>query len=255
MIQSIFENFDKVLFEVATALLPLFVVFLLFQMVLLKLPKKKVIDITIGFILSFFGLAFFLQGVHFGFLPIGQTIGEKLGSLPYKWIIIPIGFIIGFFTVYAEPAVSVLIHQVEKVSGGYIPQKFLLYALSIGVGLAISLSAIRILFGLSLWYFVIPGYIIAFIMIKYVPKTFISIAFDSGGVATGPMTATFILALFVGLASVTDGRDPLLDGFGMVALVALAPILSVLTLGTLYGRKEKELYGKDCGAEINRHDR
>ncbi|WAA10784.1 DUF1538 domain-containing protein [Fervidibacillus albus] len=256
MIRSIFQHFDEVLFEVAIALTPLFIVFLLFQWIVLKLPKKKVMDITVGFILSYFGLAFFLQGVHIGFLPIGQLMGEKLGGLPNKWIIIPIGFIIGFFAVYAEPAVSVLIHQVEKVSGGYIPQKLLLYALSVGVGIAISLSVIRVIFGFSLWYYIIPGYIIAFVMVRFVPKTFISIAFDSGGVATGPMTATFILALFVGLASVTEGRDPLLDGFGMVTLVALAPILSVLTLGTLYGRKEKELYEKDVnGSEINRHDR
>lgn len=253
---QVFEGFGLVLSEVATALLPLFALFLLFQFLFLKLPLRKFIDIGVGFLLTFIGLSLFLQGVHIGFLPIGQQMGEILGSLSYRWILIPIGFIIGFFAIYAEPAVSVLLNQVEKVSGGYIPQKVLLYTLSIGVGISISLSVVRIIFGISLWYFIVPGYIMAFIMIKFSSKTFTSIAFDSGGVATGPMTATFILAMFVGLASVTEGRDPLLDGFGMVALVALAPILSVLTLGILFGRKEKGQYVRDeAGTKVNHYDR
>lgn len=252
----IFEGFSGVLLEVVTALLPLFILFLLFQFIFLKLPLRKLKDIGLGFFLTFLGLSFFLQGVHIGFLPVGELMGEKLGSLSYKWALLPIGFILGFFAIYAEPAVSVLLHQVEKVSGGYIPQKVLLYTLSIGVGLSIALSMIRITVGISLWYFVLPGYIIALIMVKYSSKTFTSIAFDSGGVATGPMTATFLLALFVGVASVTEGRDPLLDGFGMVALVALAPILSVLTLGILYSRKEKGQDVEDeAGTEVNSDNR
>lgn len=252
----IFEGFGDVISEVAIALFPLFVLFLVFQFFFLKLPLRKLLDIGIGFLLTFMGLALFLQGVHIGFLPVGEIMGTKLGSLPFKWIILPIGFILGFFAVYAEPAVSVLLHQVEKVSSGYIPQKVLLYTLSIGVGLSITLSMVRILFGISLWYFILPGYIIAFIMVKFSSKTFTSIAFDSGGVATGPMTATFLLALFVGLASVTEGRDPLLDGFGMVALVALAPILSVLTLGILFTRKEKAQDDPNkARAKANHYDR
>ncbi|PAV31568.1 hypothetical protein CIL05_02615 [Virgibacillus profundi] len=253
---QIFEGFGAIILEVAIALLPLFILFLFFQFIFLKLPAKKLKDIGVGFLLTFLGLSFFLQGVHIGFLPIGELMGQSLGTISYKWILLPIGFILGFFAIYAEPAVSVLIHQVEKVSGGYIPQKILLYTLSIGVGISIALSMVRIIYGFSLWYFILPGYIIALIMVKYSSKTFTSIAFDSGGVATGPMTATFLLALFVGIASVTEGRDPLLDGFGMVALVALAPILSVLTLGILYSRKEK---GQDArnkaGTKINSHDR
>lgn len=183
-------------------------------------------------------------------------MGRSLGALEYRWILIPIGFILGFFAVYAEPAVKVLIEQVEKVSAGYIPEKLLLYTLSFGVGISIALSMVRIIYGFSLWYFIVPGYIIALIMIRYSSKTFTSIAFDSGGVSTGPMTATFILAMFVGIATQIDGRDPLLDGFGMVALVALAPILSVLTLGILYSRKEKGQYGKDeSRAKAYSHDR
>jgi len=252
----IFKGFNNVLSEVAVALFPLLILFLLFQFLFLKLPFRKLIDIAVGFILTFLGLSLFLQGVNIGFLPVGEIVGKSLGSLSFKWGILPIGFILGFFAVYAEPAVSVLLHQVEKVSSGYIPRKVLLYTLSIGVGLSIVLSMLRILIGISLWYFVLPGYIIAFIMVKYSSKTFTSIAFDSGGVATGPMTATFLLALFVGLASVTEGRDPLLDGFGMVALVALAPILSVLTLGILFTRKEKaQDEPSKAQSKVNHYDR
>ncbi len=253
---QIFDGFTEVLMDVTMALLPLAIMFIIFQFFFLKLPMRKLLDIGIGFLLTFLGLALFLQGVHVGFLPVGEVIGETLGSLTYKWVLIPIGFILGFFVVYAEPAVAVLNRQVEKVSAGYIPQKVLLYTLSIGVGIAVALAVVRIFYGISLWYFVLPGYIIALIMVKYSSKIFTSIAFDSGGVATGPMTATFLLALFVGIASVTEGRDPLLDGFGMVALVALAPILSVLTLGILFGRKEKSQDDNlETGAKAYRHDR
>ncbi|MUK88618.1 DUF1538 domain-containing protein [Ornithinibacillus sp. L9] len=252
----IFEGFSDVLLEVLVALTPLLILFIIFQFFFLRLQLRRLIDIGIGFLFTFFGLSFFLQGVHVGFMPIGELMGEKLGSISFTWILIPIGFVLGFVAIYAEPAVSVLVRQVEKVSGGYIPQKVLLYTLSIGVGLSIALSMVRIIFGFSLWYFIVPGYIMALVMVKYSSKTFTSIAFDSGGVATGPMTATFILAMFVGIASVTEGRDPLLDGFGMVALVALAPILSVLTLGILFSRKEKAHNDrKNTGTEINRHNR
>lgn len=252
----IFEGFGQVMQEVMIALLPLFILFILFQFLFLKLPVKKLKEIGVGFVLAFLGLSLFLQGVHIGFLPVGELMGEKLGNLTYWWIVLPIGFLLGFFAIYAEPAVTVLLHQVEKVSSGYIPQKVLLYTLSIGVGLSIVLAMLRISAGFSIWYYILPGYLLAFIMVKYSSKTFTSIAFDSGGVATGPMTATFLLALFVGMASVTEGRDPLLDGFGMVALVALAPILSVLTLGILYGRKEQmQDVGDQAQAEVNRYDR
>ncbi|GGA83319.1 DUF1538 domain-containing protein [Ornithinibacillus halotolerans] len=252
----IFEGFSDVLLEVLSALTPLAILFLFFQIIFLKLPMRRIFDIGVGFLLTFLGLSIFLQGVHIGFLPVGEIMGQKLGSLSYKWILLPVGFVIGFFVVYAEPAVAVLTKQVEKVSGGYIPGKILLYTLSIGVGLAIVCAFIRIFLGISLWYFIVPGYIIALIMVKFSSKTFTSIAFDSGGVATGPMTATFLLALFVGVAGVTDGRDPLLDGFGMVALVALAPILSVLTLGILYGRKEKKQNAQnEAESKAYYHDR
>ncbi|RWZ60652.1 DUF1538 domain-containing protein [Halobacillus fulvus] len=253
---KVFYGFGHVIVDVAVALVPLLVLFLIFQFFFLKLPAQKLKDIFVGFLLAFLGLALFLQGVHIGFMPVGELMGEKLGAIDHIWILVPIGFVLGFVAIYAEPAVSVLIHQVEKESGGYIPQKVLLYTLSIGVGISIALSMVRIILGIPIWYFIVPGYILALVVVKYSSKTFTAIAFDSGGVATGPMTATFILALFVGIASVTEGRDPLLDGFGMVALVALAPILSVLTLGVIYKRKEDKQRDRDqVRAETHHYDR
>lgn len=237
---KIFEGLGHVFIEVAGALIPLLIFFVFFQLVFLKLPMSKVRDIVVGMVLTFFGLAFFLQGVHIGFLPAGLEMGKLLGALEHTWLIIPIGFVFGFVATYAEPAVRILNHEVDKVSGGYIPQKVLLYTLSLGVAVSIAISMVRILLGIPLWYILLPGYILALIMIRFNDRTFTAVAFDSGGVATGPMTVTFIMAMAVGIASVTEGRDPLADGFGMVALVALAPILAVLTLGALYGRKERE---------------
>lgn len=234
---TIFEGFSEIVLEVALALLPLMIFFAVFQFFFLKLEKKRIVNIVKGMILSFIGLAFFLQGVHVGFFPAGEMMGEKLGELSFSWVLIPIGFVLGFVATFAEPAVRILNEQVEKVSGGYISEKVMLYTLSIGVGVSIALSMLRILVGFPLWYYIIPGYTLVIVLMFLTSKTFTAIAFDAGGVATGPMTVTFILAIAVGVASVTEGRDPLMDGFGMIALVALAPILSVLTLGVLYERK------------------
>ncbi|MFC0472990.1 DUF1538 domain-containing protein [Halalkalibacter kiskunsagensis] len=233
----IFQGFGEVLLEVAMALLPLLIFFLVFQFMFLKLEKEKLLNIAKGMILSFCGLTLFLQGVHVGFFPAGEIMGENLGKMSSNWLLIPIGFVLGFVATFAEPAVRILNEQVEKVSGGYISEKVMLYTLSIGVGISIALSMLRILIGFPLWYFIIPGYMIVIFMTFLSSNRFTSIAFDSGGVATGPMTVTFILAIAVGVASVTEGRDPLMDGFGMIALVALTPILSVLILGVMYEKK------------------
>src|SRR5690606_15427082 len=132
-----------------------------------------------GMVLVFAGLSLFLQGVHVGFMPAGQSIGQILGSLSYNWILIPIGFAIGFVVVFAEPAVRVMNEEVEKVSGGYIPARVLLYTLSIGVAVSVALAMLRILAGIPLWYFIIPGYALALLLTRYSSKTFTAIAFDS----------------------------------------------------------------------------
>lgn len=237
---QVFEGFGHVLLEVAYALVPLTIVFLFLQIWLLKLPKQRVIIVIKGLALTLIGLALFLQGVQVGFLPVGDVIGKTMGGLKYNWVLIPIGFVLGFVATFAEPAVRVLNYEVEKASGGYISQQVLLYTLSLGVAVSIALSVSRVLYGFPLLYLVIPGYIIAFIMARYSSPSFVSIAFDSGGVATGPMSVTFILTMVLGVASVIEGRNPLTEGFGMIAVVALSPILSVLSLGLLYSRKEKQ---------------
>lgn len=236
----IFKGFGHVLAEVALALIPLIILFGLFQIFLLKLSREKLINLLKGLVLTFLGLSLFLQGVKVGFFPVGEAMGMALGSKSYNWILVPIGFLLGFVATFAEPAVRILNNEVEKVSSGYIPQQIMLYTLSLGVGLAVAASMVRILLGIPIWYFIIPGYLVALIMLRFSTGTFVSIAFDSGGVATGPMTVTFVMAIAVGVASSIEGRDPLLTGFGMISLVALAPILSVLALGLLYGRKERE---------------
>ena len=236
---KIFEGFGTILYDVLLALIPLVIFFLFFQLVYLKLPVKRLKNIAKGIVLAFLGLALFLQGVHVGFMPAGEIMGEVMGRLSYNWILVPVGFVLGFVATFAEPAVRVMNYEVEKSSSGYISQNVMLISLSLGVAISIALSMWRILSGFPLWYLIIPGYAIALIMMFFSNSTFVGIAFDSGGVATGPMTVTFILTMALGVTAAVEGRDPLLDGFGMIALVALAPIITVLTLGLLYCRKER----------------
>jgi len=235
---KIFDGFAHVMAEVALALAPMTALFLVFQFFLIKMPWRKVLEAVLGVILVFFGISFFLQGVNVGFMPAGTEIGSILGSLSYNWILIPIGFVLGFVVIFAEPAVQILIKEVEKVTSGSIPGRVLLITLSFGVAFSVALALLRTLIGFSLWYIIIPGYALVLFLIRYSSKTFTALAFDAGGVATGPMTVTFIMALAVGLAMELEGRDPLTEGFGLVALVALAPILSVMILGFLFNRKE-----------------
>ncbi|PRO64548.1 DUF1538 domain-containing protein [Alkalicoccus urumqiensis] len=240
MIDIIFEDITHTITEVALAIVPLLVFFFVFQVFFLHLEKKRIFDILIGLVFTFVGLVLFLQGVEIGFFPAGEAIGETLGEQENTLLLLPIlGFIFGVVATFAEPAIRIMNYEVEKVTAGSISKNVMLITLSLGVGLSIALSMVRIVVGFPLWYVLLPGYILAFVLVFFSSDRFISIAFDSGGVATGPMTVTFITAIFVGTASVTEGRDPLLDGFGMIALVALTPILAVLILGLLYQWKER----------------
>jgi hypothetical protein len=236
---QVFEGFSHVLLEVGIALLPLLGFFLFFQLLVLRLPASQFIKILKGVAPTLLGLSLFLQGVKVGFFPVGTEMGGALTAIEHNWLLIPIGFLLGLGATFAEPAVRILNLEVEKASSGAIPQRIMLYSLSLGVALAVALSMTRILFGVPLWYFIIPGYLLALLLIRPAGKMFTSIAFDSGGVATGPMTVTFIMAVSVGAAAGMEGRNPLLDGFGMIALVALAPIISVLVLGFLYKRSQE----------------
>ncbi|CAN5543646.1 hypothetical protein BH23BAC4_BH23BAC4_04380 [soil metagenome] len=233
----LFDGFGGVLLEVAFALLPLVVFFGLFQVFLLRMPLEEVARMMLGIVLTFFGLAFFLQGVHVGFLPVGREIGEIFGGRPNAWLLIPVGFALGFVATFAEPAVRVLVYEVDKATAGSISRRLLLWTLSSGVAISIAISMARVLFAIPIWYLILPGYGIALVLMFFSTNTFTSIAFDSGGVATGPMTVTFILAIALGYSDTLEGRDPLIDGFGMIALVALAPIVCVLVIGLLFNRQ------------------
>lgn len=229
-----FIKIKEVLLEVAVALGPLVLLFAVFQSFFLKLPREYLVRLAKGLVLSFLGLLFFLQGVKVGFLPTGTKMGEILGSMNHTWILIPIGFILGFVSTIAEPAVRILSLEVEKASNGAIRAKSILFTLALGVALFVALGMARIVYGVPIHYFIVPGYLLAIVMLNFTDSTFVSIAFDAGGVATGPMTVTFVMAMAVGVATIMENRNPVLDGFGLIALVALAPILSVMGFGLLF---------------------
>jgi len=234
-----FLDFRHVLAEVLMAIGPLLVFFIFFQVVYLRLPRHYVINLFKGVGLSIAGLALFLQGVQVGFLPVGSSIGNIMSGFDHLWILIPIGFILGIVATVAEPAVRILSYNVEKASAGSLKQMVILITLSLGVGLFVGLGMGKIIFGFSIYYVLIPGYLLALIMMIFCDQAFISIAFDAGGVATGPMTVTFVMAIALGLADALEGRSAVQDGFGLIALVALAPILSVMTVGLLLTAKSK----------------
>ncbi|MGM0688415.1 MAG: DUF1538 domain-containing protein [Bacillota bacterium] len=227
------QGFDHVLIEVLTALSPVLVLFLIFLLIF-KLPKEMLLSLFKGVLFAFAGLALFLQGVKVGFLPVGNEMGAILGGLPHRWILIPLGFILGFVATLAEPAVRILCEQVEKSSSGSIRSNTILYTLCLAVGIFIALGMVRIVYGIPFYYIIIPGYLLAIILMFLSKPSFTAVAFDSGGVATGPMTVTFIMAMAVGAADNIEGRDAVIDGFGLIAMVALAPIIMVMLLGFLY---------------------
>ncbi len=236
----VFQGYAQTVLDVLQALTPLVILFLAFQVFVLKMPKERVIRILVGMAFAAAGLSLFLQGVNVGFFPVGTALGDSLGKMPQVWLLIPIGFALGFVATIAEPAVRVLNDEVDKVSGGHINKSIMLWTLSIGVGVSVALAMARLVYGIPLFYILIPGFLLALGLIPFSSKTFVSIAFDSGPVATGVMVVTFLMAMTLGLAGSMEGRDPMTEGFGMVILAFLAPILSVLILGLLYGERRNE---------------
>ncbi len=237
---ALLDGVDRIILEVARALLPLLAFFLVFQFFYLKLPRVYVVNLARGILFAFLGMVLFLQGVNVAFLPAGREIGEGLVAFDQRWLLIPLGFFLGFLATYAEPAVRILCYQVEESSGGSIGDSLILYSLSLGVAVSVAFGMARLVYGIPLLYFLIPGYLLALILLRFSDGGFVGIAFDSGGVATGPMAVTFLLSLAVGVAAGIEGRNPVVDGFGLIALIALAPILSVLMLGILYRRTRGE---------------
>ena len=222
----------KVTKEVTLALGLVVVFFFIINFIFLKLPKKKLLQILIGALFTYAGLIIFLTSVNIGFMPIGYKMGNQLAS--NNSILLAIGgFILGLVVVLAEPAVHVLNKQVEEITDGTVTKKSMLIALSIGVGVSICLSMIRIIFDFSVMYYLIPGYFIALGLSFFVPRMYTAIAFDSGGVASGPLTSTFILPFAIGACMAFDatGSRVLSDGFGIVAMVAMTPLITIQLLG------------------------
>ncbi|MCC7576218.1 MAG: DUF1538 family protein [Methanomethylovorans sp.] len=225
------EGITDITIEVLLALSPLVIFFIFFQLRYLKLPSFEVTKIFIGMLMTAVGMILFLYGVYNGFFPIGLQIGAFFGSLEQMWILIPIGFVLGFLATFAEPAVRVLSYQIEKSSSGYIRAKLMLYTLSFGVAVFVAIAMAKIVYGIPFLYLIVPGYLLALVLLWLSDKDFIGIAFDSGGVATGPMAVTLLMSMVVGMASAHNERDAVVDGFGLIAMIALAPIIFVMLLG------------------------
>ncbi|HHX02992.1 MAG TPA: DUF1538 domain-containing protein [Tissierellia bacterium] len=229
------------LVEIALAIGPILLIFLLFYWRRRGLSKYQIGRIAKGSIYIYLGLITFMTGVNGGFLDISRMLGQRISEYP-PYYAIGLAFLLGLFTVLAEPAVIVLSHQIEDVTGGSVSRPALLVFLSVGVGLSLALSIVRIQTPwLHLWHFLLPGYIISIFIMRFVPDLFVGIAFDSGGVASGPMAATFILAFSQGVANGVPTADVLIDGFGIIAMVAMAPVIALQLLGLLY---RKDVRGK-----------
>ncbi len=240
IISSFTNQIPGIALEVFMSLLPLLSLFLIFNIMFFKLSKKQFSKILKGLLYTYLGLVIFLTGVNAGFMEAGNTLGYNIASIGKNWIIVLIGFILGFAVIFAEPAVHVLTEQIEEVTSGHIKGKIILYTLSIGVAVAIALSMVRILIPeVRFWHIIVPGYLLAVILSFFSPPLFTGIAFDSGGVASGPLTATFILAFAQGVAQAIEGADVLLDAFGVISMVALTPLISIQILGIAYEGKAK----------------
>ncbi|MDR0597918.1 MAG: DUF1538 domain-containing protein, partial [Treponema sp.] len=213
-----------------------------------RFHKHQLGRMLVGFVYTFIGLVVFLTGVDVGFIPVGSLFGSELGESPIKWALIPLSMVIGYFIVAAEPAVHVLNKQVEDVSQGAITQKVMNKALAVGMSLALGIAMVRILFNISILYILIPGYAFALLLTFFVPPIFTGIAFDSGGVCSGPMTSTFLLPFAIGACS-TAGRME--DAFGIVAMVAMTPLVVVQFLGLIYRKRfiTREVSGVRAAAD------
>lgn len=229
---------------VGIALLPIVAVFFFFQFLLLKLSRRRIIRMCVGLVYTYIGLTIFLTGVEVGFMPAGYYIGRMIASHEFFWLLVPLGGLMGFFVVMAEPAVHVLNKQVEEITVGEVSRNAMLFSLAVGVAVSIALSMLRVMYSFAIWWLILPGYIIALVFMFFSPPVFTAVAFDSGGVASGPMTATFLLPFAIGACQALGG-NVLTDAFGIVAMVALTPLITIQLLGLLYkkrlGSQEEEI--------------
>lgn len=219
--------------EVVKAIMPITIAVVILQLTLIRMPNLLIVQFLIGVLLVMLGMWLFLMGVKIGILPMGETIGAELpkrGSLPY---IIGIAFLVGFAVTIAEPDVIVLSNQVDMVSEGSISHILLISVIAIGVGFFVAMAIVRTIFGFPMAYLLAAGYAIILILAFFTPAQFVPIAFDSGGVTTGPITVPVILALGIGFSSVLAGKSPLSDGFGLIGLASIGPIIGVMVMGMI----------------------
>ena len=232
------KEFPTYIKEVALSLLPILIIFILFRIFAFKVSKQEMYKIFIGSFYTYIGLVLFLTGAHVGFMPAGSYIGETMASISANWLIIPVGMILGYYMVKAEPAVVVLVKQISDITDGAISEKLMMFSQEIGLAIAIGLSMVRIITGMSILWIIIPCYLLAFILSFITPEIFTSIAFDSGGVASGTMTAVFLIPFSIGVCNVLGG-NVLTDAFGIVALAAAVPVVCIQLVGLLYKHKLK----------------
>jgi hypothetical protein len=230
---AMFEIVTATAWSVLAAVMPLVVMFLVFQIMFLKLPLAEVTRILHGTLVAAAGLLLFLLGVGIAFLPFGKLVGQAVGALPSIGAGVAIGVVLGFVTAWSEPGVRILANEVEEASGGSIHRSIVLMAICIGVAASVGVGLLRVSYGIPLGYILLPGYAIALALMWWGDRGFAAIAADAGGVAAGPLANSFLLALALGAAAAVEGHDPLVDGFGLVALIGLAPVLSVMTVGVL----------------------
>jgi hypothetical protein len=221
--------------EVVMVVVPIFSIFMLYQVTRLRLSRVELVKIGVGLLYLMIGLTLFLTGVNRGFMPSGKYLGESMGALPHNWILVPICLVVGACVVVAEPAVHVLTKQVEEITSGAISKRMMLFGMALGVGLAMSLAMLRMLAGISIWWCVVPGYLIALLLTFYVPDMFVGIGFDSGGVAAGAMSAAFVLPFTIGVCNARGGSI-MTEAFGVVGMIAMMPPITVQTMGVIYAR-------------------
>jgi len=247
------HGFPTYIAEIAVSLLPIILFFGLFQAFVLRLSKRTLSKMCIGLAYTYIGLVLFMTGVNVGFMPAGNYLGQMLGSSSKPYFLIPIAMVMGFFIVKAEPAVYVLNKQVEEITDGAISAKAMGTCLSAGVAISLGIAMLRVLTGISAMWFLIPGYTFALAISFFVPKIYTAIAFDSGGVASGPMTAAFLLPLAQGACGAVGGSIAT-DAFGIVAMVAMTPLITIQLLGLLSrrqkaaGKKKRRLTGQPAGS-------
>ena len=235
--QDVFRQFVSTLpqymAEVGISILPVVLLFFIFEAVTRFFRKQELKKMCVGIVYTYIGLVLFLTGVNVGFAPVGNLLGHTLAEGRYRWLLIPLGAIIGYYIVKAEPAVHVLNAQVEEISGGMVTRGMMNLALSVSISCAVALSMLRAMLGFSIYWIVVPGYAVALLLSFFVSPVFVGIAFDSGGVASGPMTSTFLLPLSIGVC-IAAGGNVASDAFGVIALVALAPLISIQIMGIIY---------------------